>query len=134
MGRVIHFEIAAKTPSRAVTFYQNVFGWDISTWEGPGEYWLTGTGSDKEPGINGAIMQGDKPQVILTIDVKDIDAASQAVIDAGGKTLTDKSEVMNVGMFRYCEDNEGNKFGIMEAFTPLEQRQKEAMSAREETT
>ncbi len=134
MGRVVHFEIAAATPSRAVTFYQNVFGWDISTWEGPDDYWLATTGPDKEPGINGAIMAGEQAQVILTMEVNDLDEISKAVVTAGGKTLTDKQEIMNVGLFRYCEDSEGNKFGIMQGFTPMEERQKKAMSAMEETT
>ena len=134
MGRAIHFEIAAKIPARAVDFYQRAFGWDVNSWDGPGEYWLATTGPDTMPGINGAIMQGDNPQVVLTIDVKDLDMAAKTIVESGGKTLTEPSEVMNVGMFRYCEDTEGNKFGIMQAFTPLEQRQMSAMSAMEETS
>jgi predicted enzyme related to lactoylglutathione lyase len=54
--RVIHFEIHADDPKRAVEFYKKVFGWKISKWEGPAEYWLVTTGDDKQPGINGAIM------------------------------------------------------------------------------
>lgn len=134
MGRVIHFEVTAKVPTRAVEFYQHVFGWDVSNWEGPGDYWLASTGPDETPGINGAIMQGDVPQVILTIDVKDIDRASKAIVTSGGKTLTEKQEVMNVGTFRYCEDTEGNKFGIMQSFTPMEERQKATVSAMQETS
>ncbi len=134
MGRVIHFEIAGPMPARAVTFYHDVFGWDISTWEGPDDYWLAATGSDKEPGINGAIMASEKPEVILTLEVKNLDEASKAIEQAGGKNLTDRQEIMNVGTFRYCEDTEGNKFGIMEGFTPMEEREQSAMAAMREST
>jgi hypothetical protein len=106
-------------PSRAVDFYKNALGWDIMKWEGPDEYWLATTGADSEPGINGAIMPGTMPQVVLTIDVDDIDKTCQMILDAGGKHLTEKQEVMNVGIMRYCQDTEGNKFAIMQSVTPM---------------
>ena len=55
MPRVVHFEIAADDPDRATRFYQDVFGWQSSKWEGPEEYWLVMTGSPSEPGIDGGI-------------------------------------------------------------------------------
>ncbi|HPT75026.1 MAG TPA: VOC family protein, partial [Methanomassiliicoccaceae archaeon] len=55
MPRVIHFEIPAEDPERAVEFYKKVFGWKIDKWEGPIDYWLVMTGENDEPGINGAI-------------------------------------------------------------------------------
>ena len=35
MPRVIHFEINADDPERAVEFYRGVFGWDITNMGGP---------------------------------------------------------------------------------------------------
>ena len=32
MARVVHFELAADDPARAVAFYANVFGWQINQW------------------------------------------------------------------------------------------------------
>ncbi len=60
MPRVVHFEIYADNPERAIRFYETVFGWQVHKWEGPMDYWLICTGKDEE-GINGAIMQRDKP-------------------------------------------------------------------------
>ncbi len=40
MSRVVHFEIPADDPARAVKFYEKVFGWKFQKWEGPMEYWL----------------------------------------------------------------------------------------------
>lgn len=131
MARVIHFEVAAKTPERAVNFYKRAFGWDISKWEEQDEYWLATTGPDSKPGINGAIMPGDMPQVVLTIDVDDIDKTCQTILDAGGKHLTEKQEVMNVGIMRYCQDTEGNKFAIMQSTVPVGQQPMAAMAGTE---
>ena len=48
MSRVIHFEISADDPERAVKFYEKVFGWKIDRW-GPVEYWLATTGPMTSP-------------------------------------------------------------------------------------
>src|SRR5262245_17526251 len=32
---VVHFEIPADQPERAAKFYRELFGWEISRWEGP---------------------------------------------------------------------------------------------------
>ena len=63
MPRVVHFEICADEPDRAVEFYQSVFDWEIRRWDGPLEYWLIITGEDGEPGINGGVS-GDLYVVI----------------------------------------------------------------------
>ncbi len=34
MGRVVHFEIHCADLDRAQRFYNDVFGWQISRWEG----------------------------------------------------------------------------------------------------
>jgi len=35
MPRVIHFEIVADNPERAVKYYKEVFGWELTKWDGP---------------------------------------------------------------------------------------------------
>ena len=57
MPRVVHFEIHAGDPDRAVNFYKTLFGWNFQKWEGPMEYWLVTTGSDDQPGINGGLYK-----------------------------------------------------------------------------
>jgi hypothetical protein len=68
--RVIHFEISANDPEKKVAFYQNVFGWKITKWEGPQEYWLVETSPSEEPGINGGIFQ---PNEVFTGIVNEVD-------------------------------------------------------------
>ena len=55
MPRVVHFEIHAADPERAVNFYQTLFGWTFQKWEGPMDYWLIVTGPDDQRGINGGL-------------------------------------------------------------------------------
>lgn len=115
MSRVCHFEIPAAEPDRAVAFYQKVFGWKFDKWAGPTEYWLITTGADGVPGINGGMMR--KPGGITcttnTIDVDSVDGAVAAVTKAGGKLVMPKTPIPGVGYFAYCEDTEGNVFGVM---------------------
>lgn len=139
MGRVVHFEIGASDPARAIRFYETVFGWEIKKWDGPLEYWLVMTGDEKKPGINGAIMKRTSiPELfptshlkkmeehsltpklpkgygsILTIDVEQAEETLEKIKAAGGKQLDPLEFIPGVGRFCYCEDTEGNQFGIMQ--------------------
>ncbi len=117
MGRVSHFEITADDPQRAAEFYKKVFGWSIDKWDGTQPYWLVTTGEKTGVGINGAIMERhDSGQTVInTIDVDSWEKAAEAVKAAGGKVTTPKTPIPGVGSFAYCQDTEGNVFGIMEA-------------------
>jgi len=114
VSRVIHFEITADDPGRAVKFYEKVFGWKIDKW-GAMDYWLATTGPDNQPGINGAIMTRETQRTTVnTIDVSSVDEFAKKIVDAGGKVVTPKTAIPGVGYFAYCVDTEGNVFGIME--------------------
>jgi predicted enzyme related to lactoylglutathione lyase len=123
MGRVVHFEIHAADPDRAERFYRRVFGWEISRWEGaPVDYRLITTGSDDEPGINGAIVQRrgklNGPAVrgfVCTVNVDDLTEIEAAVKEAGGQQVVERQELEGVGSFAYFQDSEGNIFGAMQS-------------------
>lgn len=116
MPRVVHFEILADDPKRAAKFYEKVFDWKIAKWQGPVDYWLVTTGQDKEPGINGAIMQRMKRgSTWNTIDVPSLDEYLKKIAQAGGKVVQKKTTVPGVGYMAYCKDPEGNVFGLMQA-------------------
>jgi predicted enzyme related to lactoylglutathione lyase len=123
MNRVIHFELAADDPQRAIAFYEKVFGWKIERWGGPADYWLVTTGPEGEPGINGGLQRRGSPtqSVINTIGVDDLDAAVARVIAAGGAVMEGKMAVPGVGYLAYCLDTEGNPFGLMQADTSAAQ-------------
>ncbi len=88
MPRVVHFEIPAGDPPRAVEFYEKAFGWKISQWGGPQEYWLAETGPESEPGTHGAISRRTSPgNVVNTIGVPSVDEYVRKIEDAGGKAF-----------------------------------------------
>jgi predicted enzyme related to lactoylglutathione lyase len=115
MPRIVHFEIPADNPERAVQFYQKVFNWKIEKWPGPFPYWLVTTGEDKEPGINGAIMtKTTLKTVVNTVGVESVDDFVKKVVDAGGKIIMPKGAVPGQGYVAYVADTEGNVLGIFE--------------------
>jgi predicted enzyme related to lactoylglutathione lyase len=116
MPRVVHFEVMAADPQRARQFYANVFGWEITKWEGPEEYWLISSGPDDQPGINGGIGQSrGEPLTVNTVDVPSIDAYTEKVVASGGKVVLPKMAVPGVGWLVYCQDTEGIVFGMMQS-------------------
>jgi len=124
MNRVIHFEIQADDVERAKKFYENALGWKIEKYvpkkesDMPMDYWMVMTGEDGTPGINGGMYQRPAEEKIFTydstIEVKDIDAAVEAVKANGGTITREKSELPGVGWFASAKDPEGNRFGLMQ--------------------
>ena len=119
MPRPVHFDIAADDPKRAIKFYESVFGWTFSKWDGPMEYNRATPGSDSEPGINGGISargQTGMPNM-NTIGVPDVEKFSATVQSNGGKIIQSKMLIPGVGWFAVAQDTEGNTFGMMQPDT-----------------
>ncbi|HML04417.1 MAG TPA: VOC family protein [Methanobacterium sp.] len=115
MPRVIHFEIPADDPERAIKFYEEVFGWKVQKWEGPFDYWLVTTGEEDEMGINGAIMSREMGEMVKnTIGVDSFDEYVEKIEKAGGKMLTEKQTIPGIGTMAAFEDSEGNVSAIIE--------------------
>jgi uncharacterized protein len=122
MLRVIHFEIVADKPERAMKFYKEVFGWEFNKWDGPQDYWFVKTGEGSQPGINGGLTpkmnqqsDGTSGRVTDTIDVPSIDDFSQRISAEGGKVVRPKMAIPGIGYLAICEDTEGNSFGIIQS-------------------
>lgn len=125
MGRVVHFEIHADDPERAVAFYTCVFGWTVSRW-GDQPYWLLDTGPADAPGINGAILprSGERPPLgapivgmVNTVQVDDLDASLARATELGGQLALDKMEIPGVGTVAYVIDTEANVVGMLQPAT-----------------
>ncbi|MBD3381865.1 MAG: VOC family protein [candidate division Zixibacteria bacterium] len=116
MPRPVHFEIPADDPERAGKFYEDVFGWQISKWDGPEDYWLIKSGDKEQPGIDGGIARKNDmlSSVTNTIDVPDVDQFTDKIKSKGGTVLMPKMAVPEVGWMAYCKDTEGNIFGLMQ--------------------
>jgi hypothetical protein len=123
MGRVIHFEIHVDDMERAKKFYGQVFGWLFQDWGAVAgvPYWGAMTGDEKEPGINGALMerQSAPPEVnqglnayVCTIGVEDYNAAEAKIIENGGRVAMPKTALTGMAWQGYYFDTEGNIFGL----------------------
>ncbi len=101
-------------PARA--FYEQTLGWEITQW-GDQDYWLISTGDPAAAGINGALMprRENWPALVNTIDVTSLDDTLAALKANGGKLLEGPMEIPGVGRLAYCQDTEGNVFGMMQA-------------------
>ena len=121
MPRVVHFEIHADQPERAIRFYSDLFGWEFTKWAGPMDYWLIKTGPDDQRGINGGMVRRhgviDGQAVIAyvcTVDVPSVDDIVRAIPEKGGAIALPKMPIPGVGWLAYAKDPEGNIFGMMQ--------------------
>lgn len=122
MSRVVHFEIHAGDPERAVKFYSDLFGWQFKKWDGPLEYWMIITGEGKE-GINGGLMRRRGPAPVpgqavnaycCTVDVANLDASFAKSTSLGAQVALPKMPIPGVGWLAYIHDTEGNILGMMQ--------------------
>ena len=115
MNRPIHFEILTENPDKVLPFYEAVLGWKAATWDGPQTYWLMSTGSDADPGINGAVMGKHFDQAVInTVNVESLEKTLQQIKAHGGNLINGPNEVPGAGTHAYCADPDGIIFGIMQ--------------------
>jgi len=114
MNRPTHFEMHSAKPEVTTAFFEKVFGWKVSPWQGPHEYWICDTGS-AEPGIHGGIMRSrdGNQRTVNTMHVENVDAMCETVVKAGGQVCVPKMAIEGVGWLAYCLDPAGVLFGIM---------------------
>ena len=116
MYRPVHFEIQATEPERALKFYHTIFGWKSSKWDGPQDYWLLTTGADDVPGIDGGLMRRMDPSgaTYNSMEVPSVDDFIAKIVENGGKLAVPKMVIQGMGYLAYCQDTEGNIFGIFQ--------------------
>src|SRR5579864_2484654 len=126
MNKVVHFEIVAIDPLRAIDFYTKVFDWKFKKMEG-GEmdYWMVMSVPQNTPGaINGGLRKEMGTDVkeqtksingfVCIVAVSSIDDILGKIEKNAGRIMRQKMPIPNVGMLAYCLDTEGNMFGVLE--------------------
>jgi predicted enzyme related to lactoylglutathione lyase len=122
MNRVVHFEIQAEDPDRAMKFYKDVFGWSFTKW-GEQEYWMVMTAEkeSKEPGINGGLLPRPAKMppkecgtnaFTCTVQVENFDETAKKIEAAGGLIAMPKFAILKMAWQGYFLDTEGNTFGV----------------------
>lgn len=123
-GKVVHFEIPFDDGDRARKFYGDTFNWQLAPVPGMSYTMVTTGPSDAEQGptdpgyINGGLFErseefaGKAPNIV--IDVPSVDDALRRVEAAGGKTVSEKMTVGDMGFSGYFTDTEGNLIGLWE--------------------
>ncbi len=127
MGRVVHFEIHAENPERAIAFYKDLLQWEFTKWEGPFPYYLIKTGPDGQPGINGGMMQRKSGvqgegvnSYVCTAQVDNLDESLAKALKIGAALALPKMPVPGVGWLAYIKDTESNILGLHQ-FDPTAQ-------------
>lgn len=110
---VVHFELWSKDPDTLSDFYKTVFGWEIRAIPDM-NYHLVEAASER--GIGGGIMtpqEGKWPSdMTFYLDVDDLAAYGQKVVDAGGTILVEEMDVPGVGSFSLFADPDGRVMGM----------------------
>ena len=126
MNKIVHFEIVAIDPIRAIDFYTKTFGWEFKKFEGGEmEYWNITTTPQNTPGaINGGLRKEMGTDVkeqtksvngfINFVAVEDIDDILEKVKLNNGNIMSPKMPVPKIGQLAYCLDSEGNMFGLIQ--------------------
>ena len=123
MDQVVHFHIPVNEMSRAKKFYTDIFGWEIEEIEKHKNYQLVTTvATDEndipiEPGaINGALYVRETPEEYpeITIEVSSIDDYLKKIEESGGKLVTPKTPVGDLGFYAEILDTENNTIGLWE--------------------
>lgn len=123
MDKVVHFEVPFDDKQRAMTFYRNIFGWQVT--DMPEMNYVSASTVDvdaqqmpKEPGaINGGMSAREKeaPHPHFYVAVDSLDATIDRVVKAGGKLVTPKRPIPDMGAFARIADTEGNVIGLYQA-------------------
>jgi hypothetical protein len=125
VDKVVHFEIPFENKQRAMSFYSQCFGWQLTDMPQM-NYVMAGTvatGPDfrpSEPGaINGGLFERPKeaPSPVIYVGVASVDEAITKVQAAGGKVVTPKTLIPGMGAYGRVSDTEGNVIGLFESTT-----------------
>lgn len=121
MPRVVHFEIHAGSPTRAMKFYADLFGWTFKKFLPHVDYWSITTGPEEEFGIDGGLKTRQGPidgqaviAYVCTVQVESLDASIAKAISCGGTVVAPKMPIPGIGWLAYSKDTEGNTFGMMQ--------------------
>jgi len=122
MDKVVHFEIPFDDKARAMKFYTDCFGWQLTDMPQMRYVMASSVEVDqqqtpKTPGaINGGMFQrpAEAPHPTIYIGVQSVEAAIAKVKAAGGAVVTPRTPIPDMGAYARVRDTEGNVVGLFE--------------------
>jgi uncharacterized protein len=117
-GSFIWYELMTSDTKAAESFYKAVMGWDAADSGMPGidGYTLFSAGEFRVAGLmalpDSAKAMGAGPFWLGYIAVADVDAAADALKNAGGKVFRAPDDIPGVGRFAVVTDPHGAVFGL----------------------
>ncbi len=111
---VVYFEIPADDLQCARAFYENTFGWSISTFAD--NYFSVVTKEKGGPGIDGGLMKRVHSQQPFAnyVQVDSIDRFHKVIEANGGTVVLPKQAIPGAGWYSAFKDPEGNILGLHE--------------------
>lgn len=104
-GEPTYIELGVRDADKARAFYGAVLGWEVSGAAGPGEV--------DTPSLSIGVHDGDDEthfEVFFAVD--DLDAALDAVLEHGGRVVSEAHDVPGFGRWAECADDQGVRFGL----------------------
>ena len=108
---VVHWELVARDPVAQAEFYRRLFNWDVG--EGDIKFVPAGIGGP-EPGPGGHIIAGDRPGVVLYVQVRDIRASAAQVEELGGSVKAPPFDLPDGPTLCYVSDPEENRLVLVQ--------------------
>jgi predicted enzyme related to lactoylglutathione lyase len=117
---VVHWELMSRQPGKVADFYAKIFGWKVEHRPDLNYRVVDTQAKGDMPGINGGIVQPDKPgpwpgNMLFYILVDDLAAYRRKVVEAGGEIHVEEQEVPGMGWLSLFTDPEGRMMGLWKA-------------------
>jgi len=118
-GKFIWADLFAEYPLQAGKFYSQVFGWNLRRFGSDSSaYWILSNGDRPLAGVARRENKEKKPGSLQArwvgyISVEDLQAATQQVLQEGGRLLLEPRKVPDRGYQAIAMDSEGTPIGLM---------------------
>jgi len=111
---IVHIEISANDREAAGKFYHDLFGWEVQQF--PDMDYATFTTGDGGPGGGFNPVRPDNPSgtIMVYVNTDHLDETVRKVESLGGKIVSPRMEIPDVGWFAIFSDPTGNHIALLE--------------------
>jgi uncharacterized protein len=122
MGQpVVHFEIIGKDGPKLVSYYSDLFGWEIDANNPMGYGVVQRDGNTNAEGVGigggvGAAPEGYDGHVMFYVEVPDVGASLEQAESLGGARVMGPDEIPGMGLvLGHFRDPEGHLIGLVQS-------------------